>query len=155
MKLRDSFTPDNSMSFPLDNTDEIWLVDTTLRDGEQAAGVVFSLAERMAIATALADAGVPELEVGIPAMGSQEREAIRRITRQRLPCRLTAWCRAASADIEAACKCEVDAVHISVPASPLHLRAHARTPAWVIERLSETVAVARQRFSYVSVGVQD
>ena len=54
----------------------IYIVDTTLRDGEQTAGVVFANAEKVAIATMLSDLGVDQLEVGIPTMGGDEKKAI-------------------------------------------------------------------------------
>ena len=56
---------------------KIYIVDTTLRDGEQTAGVVFANEEKVIIADMLSDLGVDQLEVGIPTMGGDEKEAIK------------------------------------------------------------------------------
>ncbi len=63
-----------------------WLVNTTLRDGEQAAGVAFSTDQAFRIAEKLASFGIPELEIGTPAMGEAEIEKMRRIVRAGLGC---------------------------------------------------------------------
>ncbi|MEB8535318.1 beta/alpha barrel domain-containing protein, partial [Acidithiobacillus ferriphilus] len=96
--------------------------DTTLRDGEQTAGVAFRPEEKLAIAKSLANAGIPELEIGIPAMGSEEEETIRNITRMGLPARLVVWCRMHDTDLTAAKRCGVDMVNASVPVSDIQIR---------------------------------
>ncbi len=138
-----------------DNQRKIWMVDTTLRDGEQAPGVVFNTHEKLEIATALARIGIDEIEAGIPAMGDQACRDIKKIAKLNLPCILSCWCRADERDIEQASTCNTPGVHISFPTSSILLKIFNKNEAWVMESLVRLVGLGKKNFDRVSVGAQD
>jgi homocitrate synthase NifV len=133
----------------------ISIIDSTLRDGEQAPGVSFSRQDKLRLAVMLAEAGVDELEAGIPAMGEGERNCIRDMVKLRLPCRITSWCRAKREDIEAASESGTEGVHIGFPVSPILLRTIGENEDWVLNKLEELVPAACRLFPMVSVGAID
>lgn len=134
---------------------QIKLMDSTLRDGAQAPCVVFGIKERKAIAMALAQAGVDEIEVGIPAMGADAQKAIHEIACMNLPCDLISWCRAKQSDIEAAAKTGTNGVSISFPTSSILLNTFGKDEEWVMETLLKMVSLAGRYFDKIYVGAQD
>lgn len=135
---------------------DVFLADTTLRDGEQAPGVAFVAEEKRSIASLLDAAGLPELEVGTPAMGRDEREVIQSLVEMKLAARLMTWNRAREDDVEASLASGVGAVDLSIPVSDLHItRKLRRDRAWVRERLLRTIAYAKGKNLYVCAGLED
>ena len=130
--------------------------DTTLRDGEQTAGVVFSLEEKIRIARMLDEIGVGEIECGIPAMGADEQASVKALVDLSLDARLITWNRAVASDIQASIDSGVKAVDISLSVSDIHIKHKLRKDRfWVKEQLKRTLDFAKTHDLYVSVGGED
>ncbi len=137
------------------NAKSLHIIDTTLRDGEQAPGVVFSFYEKLKIAALLDEAGVKELEVGTPVMGECEQLVIREIVRSGFKFKSTCWGRATEEDMLAAEKTEAGRMNISFPVSDIQQAAIGKDRKWVMNRIKPMMAFAHQRFDFVAVGAQD
>ena len=136
--------------------DNIYINDTTLRDGEQAAGIVFTPEEKISLASLMDAMGIPELEVGIPAMGGSEAEAITAITQLELKADLLGWNRAVRSDVEASLACGLKRVHISIPVSEVQIQAKFQGDRFLVfARLENTLKFAVDHGLFVSVGAED
>lgn len=136
--------------------DLLRICDTTLRDGEQAAGVAFTAEEKLEIAKSLAACGVEQAEAGIPAMGEEERETICRIVSLGLPIRWIAWNRARRSDIDASLSAGVDWAHIALPVSSIQMKAKLGAgPSEVMELGKAAAGYALEKGLDVSIGFED
>ena len=130
--------------------------DTTLRDGEQAPGVSFTIDEKIAIARGLDAARVDEIEAGIPAMGAAEIDAIAAVNSAVRNAVVIAWCRITKSDVDAALKTGLSRINLSVPVSDRQIRVKFGCGREdVIARIYRVVSYARDKGFSVSVGGED
>lgn len=108
-----NFAPEVRAHFEL--PPRVSIHDATLRDGEQTPGVVFSVADKIAIAEKLDEVGVDRIEAGMPAVSDQDFEAIKCISGLGLKSKIYTFARAINADIDKAVECGCHGVIIEVP----------------------------------------
>lgn len=146
--------PDGMLSAEVKGS--VYLDDTTLRDGEQTAGVVFANEEKINIARMLARLGVHQIEAGVPAMGRDEKEAIKKIVDLGLPASILGWNRAVVSDVQHSLDCGVQAVAVSISASDIHIKHKLmRDRQWVLDSIKRSVEFAKKHALYVSVNAED
>ncbi|MEM2976321.1 MAG: homoaconitate hydratase [Thermoplasmata archaeon] len=123
---------------------KITIYDTTLRDGEQMVGIAFSERQKLGIARRLDQLGVPQLDVGFPAVSREDMMAVRKIARAGLDAEILCLSRLRKEDIDAVQEAEADAALLFIAASPLHLRYKLKiTEEDVLHRIPEALDHAR------------
>jgi|TARA_B100000315_G_scaffold259923_1_gene318104 homocitrate synthase NifV len=135
---------------------DININDTTLRDGEQTPGVVFSNEEKLHIAKYLDEIGVQQIEAGTPAMSPGEALAVKDIAKESLDSSIMGWSRPVKNDVDAVIKTGCDAIAISIATSELHLKYKLKmSKEEVIEKAVTMVEYAKDHGLYVSLNSED
>lgn len=134
------------------------LVDSTLREGEQAFGVRFDHHQKLDIIGALARIGIEEIEVGVVGSRTQDLGLLVREARDIAGVgRLALWCRCIERDIGLAAALRPDVLSLSIPVSDLHLeKKMGRSRAWALATVRRSVEQARGNgVEEISVGFED
>lgn len=135
---------------------DIKIVDTTLRDGEQRAGIAFAAESKVKIAKLLDSLGIYQIEAGIPAMGGDEVKGICRIVECGLKSKISVWNRMNVNDIKRSLECEAEIIHVSVPVSDIQINSKLKkSREWILENLKKCIGMIIERGRVVTIGMED
>ncbi|SFK26797.1 2-isopropylmalate synthase [Methylocapsa palsarum] len=142
------------------NREQVFIFDTTLRDGEQSPGASMTFEEKIAVADLLDAMGVDIIEAGFPIASEGDFEAVSAIAERAKNAVIAGLARAIEGDIarcgEAVRKARRPRIHTFVSTSPIHLRHQMnKSEEQVLEIISRTVAQARNLVDNVEWSAMD
>ena len=122
-----------------DRSSPVRFYDTTLRDGEQAVGVVFTPDEKYEIACALDGLGVGRIEAGFPRVSEADSRAVKRILDAGLTSEIWGFSRAVRADLDALIELGISRALIEISTSEVKMKAYGFNRAVVVERATDGI----------------
>ncbi len=136
---------------------EYEIIDTTLREGEQTPGVLFSPEEKRCIVDGLVRVGVGEVELGISSAYHRCLGPLIAHCRSNHPhLKLSLWSRCRKEDIAVAAKLRPNLLSLSIPVSDIHLEKRLRKDrTWALATMGSAMNLARERGVAVSIGFED
>ena len=142
------------------NSEQVYIFDTTLRDGEQSAGISFTTEEKIEIARQLARLNVDIIEAGFPATSPGDLEAVSRIAREVEGPVIAGLARAVASDIDACWEAvqhaEHPRIHVFLSSSDIHMAHQLRKNREdIVEMTRAGVARAKEHASDVEFSPMD
>ncbi len=138
------------------NLKDIYIYDTTLRDGEQTPGVCFTEEQKLNIAKKLDELGIKQIEAGFPAVSKKEQEIVKKISNYGLNAEILALSRAVKEDIDKAISCDVDGVITFIATSPIHLKYKLHKSMEEVEEMGmKAVEYAKDHGLFVAFSAED
>ncbi|MHC1628215.1 MAG: homocitrate synthase family protein [Candidatus Nezhaarchaeales archaeon] len=135
---------------------DVIIHDTTLREGEQAAGVIYKPENKLEIAKLLDEVGIQQIEAGFPAASKGEREALKMIVNEGLNAKIFGFARAVKSDIDAVADIGAYGLVMSFPPSDIHLKYKLRmSREEYYNRAVELVEYAKSRGLYITFSAED
>jgi isopropylmalate/homocitrate/citramalate synthase len=126
-----------------DRSRTVRFYDTTLRDGEQAIGIVFTAEQKFAIACKLAELGVGRIESGFPRVSAEDTEAVKRMLAAGLSSEIWGFARCVIADLDAHIELGTQQVLVEISTSDVKMQAYGFSRDQVMQRMSNAVRHAR------------
>jgi isopropylmalate/homocitrate/citramalate synthase len=121
---------------------QVGFYDTTLRDGEQTVGVVFSPEDKLELARGLDALGIERIEAGFPRVSEDDWRAVELIRDAGLRAEVWGFSRAVEADVKALIELGVDASVVESPISDLKLEALGVDREAMLERIVYAISFA-------------
>jgi isopropylmalate/homocitrate/citramalate synthase len=150
-------SPYNFANFKAPSLDEYIVHDSTLREGEQTPGVIFSIEDKLKIAKKLDEVGIQQIEAGFPAASEKQRKCIESLVDMNLDAQLSAFARAKNEDIDVVADVGADGIVVSLSISPYHrkYKFHDMSKEAYLEKLADTISYAESYGLFIIYSAED
>jgi len=150
-------SPYNFANFNAPSLDEYIVHDSTLREGEQTPGVIFSIEDKLKIAKKLDEVGIQQIEAGFPAASEKQRKCIESLVDLNLDAQLSAFARAKKEDIDAVADVGADGIVVSLSISPYHrkYKFHGMSKETYLEQLADMISYAESYGLFIIYSAED
>jgi len=150
-------SPYNFANFKPLSLDEYIIHDSTLREGEQTPGVIFSVEDKLKIARKLDEVGIQQIEAGFPAASEKQRKCVEAIIDLNLDAQISAFARAKKEDVDAVADVGADGIVVSLSISPYHrqYKFGGMSKEAYLDKLAEMISYAEGYGLYVIYSAED